>query len=108
MRLLARKAWTFLRPYPNPLFWPKGFVVVVGIIETSVTLLAIRGFLLGSGRPGIDAFAVAFLAATFVGHVAMIVVWRYRIPYWDPVLLLYTPRGALRREQPPSGLTAER
>jgi hypothetical protein len=22
-------------------------------------------------------------------HVAIIVVWRYRIPYWDPVLILY-------------------
>ena len=96
MRLLARKAWSFLRPYPDPLFWPRWIVVVVGVIGTSVTLFAIRGFLLGSGRPGIDAFSVAFLAVTFAAHVAMIVVWRYRIPYWDPVLLLYAAPGAFQ------------
>ncbi len=29
-------------------------------------------------------------------HVAIIVVWRYRVPYWDPVLLLYGVWGAAR------------
>jgi len=27
-------------------------------------------------------------------HVAVIVVWRYRVAYWDPVLLLYGVFGA--------------
>lgn len=100
MRLLGRKAWSFVRPYPNPLFWPAWIVVVVGVIGTAVTLLAIRGFLLGSGRPGIDAFAIAFLAATLAAHVALIVVWRYRIPYWDPLLLLYAAPGAFQFPRP--------
>ena len=27
-------------------------------------------------------------------HVLVLVVWRYRVPYWDPVLLLYGVFGA--------------
>ena len=49
MRLLARKAWSFVRPYPNPLFWPRWIVVVVGVVGTAVTLFAIRGFLRAPG-----------------------------------------------------------
>ena len=40
----------------------------------------------------------AVLLVTMAVHVALIVVWRYRIPYWDPVLLLYAVSGARARD----------
>lgn len=91
--LLFRKAADFVRPWPNPLFWPKAVVAGVGLVGAAVTALAVVGFALPS-RPGVRAFALALLAVTLVSHVALIVVWRYRIPYWDPVLLLYGVFGA--------------
>lgn len=93
--LLLRKAADFVRPWPNPLFWPKAVVAGVGVVGAAVTALAVVGFLLPS-RPGVRAFALAFLAVTLISHVALIVVWRYRIPYWDPVLLLYAMPGGAR------------
>jgi len=56
-------------------------------------LLAAVGFATAP-RPGVRAFSLAFLAVTLLSHVVLIVVWRYRIPYWDPVLLLYGVFGA--------------
>jgi hypothetical protein len=87
-RLLLRKAFDWMRPYPNPLFWPAWAVWSVGVFYTVLTLLAIVGFL-RAPRTGVRAFSLLFLALTMAAHVAIIVVWRYRIPYWDPVLILY-------------------
>ena len=36
---------------------------------------------------------------TWPAHVALIVVWRYRLAYWDPVLLLYAIPAALGLER---------
>lgn len=94
-RLLLRKAWDWLRPYPNPLFWPAWVVLSVGAIYVAGTLLAVLG-LAAAARPGVRLFVLAYLALTMAGHVALIVVWRYRIPYWDPVLILYGVFGAAR------------
>ncbi len=93
-RLLLRKAWDWLRPYPSPLFWPSWVVWTVGIFYTALSLLAAAG-LVTSPRPGVRAFVLVYLAITMTAHVAIIVVWRYRVPYWDPVLLLYGVFGAL-------------
>ena len=87
-RPLLRKAWDWLRPYPSPLFWPPSAVWTIGAVYTVLTLLAIAG-LTRRIRPGVRAFAIVYLVLTMAAHVAIIVVWRYRIPYWDPVLLLY-------------------
>jgi hypothetical protein len=92
-RLLALKAWDFVRPYPNPMFWPRPVVVAVGAFGAALMLLAGLG-LSAAGRRGVRVFALLFLAATLAAHVMLLVVWRYRIPYWDPVLLLYAPAGA--------------
>jgi len=92
-KLLLRKAWDWLRPYPNPLFWPVWVVWTVGVFYAVLALLAAIG-LVASPRPGVRAFVLAFLLLTMVAHVAIIVVWRYRVPYWDPVLLLYACSGA--------------
>jgi len=94
-RLLLRKTWDWLRPHPNPLFWPAWAVWSVGAFYSAVTLLAVVG-LVGAPRPGVRFFSLVFLAITMTAHVVIIVVWRYRIPYWDPVLLLYAIPGAAR------------
>jgi 4-amino-4-deoxy-L-arabinose transferase-like glycosyltransferase len=91
--LLRHKAWDWLRPYPNPLFWPAWSVWIVGAIYSAGTILAIAG-LAAAPRPGVRLFALAYLALTMAVHVAVLVVWRYRVPYWDPVLLLYGSFGA--------------
>ena len=93
IRLFLRKAWDWLRPYPSPLFWPPGIVFATGVYYTVLFLLAAAG-LLRAPRPGVRAFSLALLFITMAAHVVIIVVWRYRIPYWDPVLLLYGVSGA--------------
>jgi len=92
-RLLLRKAWDWLRPYPNPLFWPSWAVLGAALYNVLLYGLAAVGFA-AAPRKGVRAFSLAFLAVTFLSHVVLIVVWRYRIPYWDPVLLLYGVFGA--------------
>lgn len=97
--LLARKAWDWLRPYPSPWFWP--WPVVIG---TAIYYSALMGFaavgLLRAERRGVALFCVILLAVTMAAHVLLQVVWRYRVPYWDPVLLLYSVFGG--------GITLER
>src|SRR5207249_1307468 len=92
-RLLLRKAWDWLRPYPNPLFWPAWVVWTVGAFYTVLVVLAVIG-LAASRRPGVRLFSLAVLVLSMAAHVALIVVWRYRVPYWDPILLLYGIFGA--------------
>ncbi|HEY6148243.1 MAG TPA: glycosyltransferase family 39 protein, partial [Thermoanaerobaculia bacterium] len=93
-RLLLRKAADFVRPGPSPMFWPRAVVLAVSFFGAAVSILAVIG-LATATRRGAAAFAAAFLVATLALHVLLIVVWRYRIPYWDPVLLLYAvPGGA--------------
>jgi hypothetical protein len=84
-----------VRPWPNPLFWPRSVVASVGLVGAAVTALAVVGLALPF-RPGVRTFCLAYLAVTLAAHVALIVVWRYRIPHWDPVLLLYAVPGGAR------------
>jgi carbon starvation protein len=45
----------------------------------------------------LTSLAVLFiLVVSMAAHVVLQVVWRYRLPYWDPVLLLYGTFGAWR------------
>ncbi len=37
------------------------------------------------------------LAVSMVAHVVLLVIWRYHMPYWDPILILYAIPGALPR-----------
>ncbi len=94
-RLLLKKAQDFARPYPNPLFWPRPVVLGVGAAGTAATLLAFFG-LAAARRGQVRNFALCVLAVSLAAHVALIVVWRYRIPYWDPILLLYAAPGGAR------------
>ena len=92
-KLFFQKAWDWLRPYPNPLFWPRPAVLAAAAYNVVLYGLAAVG-LAAARRRGVRAFTLAFLAVTLVSHVVLIVVWRYRIPYWDPALLLYGVFGA--------------
>jgi len=94
--LFVRKAWDWLRPYPHPLFWPPWVLWLVGAVNTAVMILAAIG-LLRAPRPGVRAFAAAYLVLSMAVHVALIVVWRYRIASWDSMLLLYAGWAAIRR-----------
>lgn len=97
-RLAAQKAWDWARPYPSPLFWPPAMLWGIGILELALMLLAAVG-LASADRRGVRNFALTYLAVTMASHVALIVVWRYRLAYWDPVLLLYAIPGAQWRRR---------
>jgi 4-amino-4-deoxy-L-arabinose transferase-like glycosyltransferase len=93
VRLSLRKSWEWLRPYPTPWFWPRVVVLAVGAFYVVLFAFAVVGFL-STPRPGVRAFALGVLAVSMAAHVLVLVVWRYRVPYWDPVLLLYGVFGA--------------
>lgn len=95
LKLFARKAWHWVRPYPTPWFWAPAVVAGIGVLYVVLYVLAARG-LVRAPRRGVAAFCVAALALSMAVHVALQVVWRYRVPYWDPVLLLYGVFGASR------------
>jgi hypothetical protein len=96
LRLLALKSWHWVRPYPTTWFRPPAVVAGVGLLYLVLYVLAARG-LWHSPRPGVAAFCVAILLISMAAHVALQVVWRYRVPYWDPILVLYGAFGAARR-----------
>lgn len=87
-RLYARKIWQWLRPYPTPLYWSGAVVAGVGLLYAALYAAAAVG-LVTARRRGAVRFALVFLAVTMATHVALLVLWRYRVPYWDPILLLY-------------------
>ena len=93
LRLLLRKTWEWVRPYPTPWFWPPAVVAAVGAFYVLLYAFTIVGFL-SSPRPGVRAFSLGVLAVSMAAHVLVLVVWRYRVPYWDPVFLLYGVFGA--------------
>jgi len=90
--LWRNKLWDWLRPYPNPLFWPHGIVIAVGVFYAALYVFAARG-LIRSPRSGASLFAAAVLVVSLLAHLPFVVVWRYRIPYWDPILILYGVYG---------------
>lgn len=92
--LFGHKILDWLRPYPNPIFWPRTVVFGVGALYTLLFFLAAVG-LARAPRRGATVFAVAFLLASMAAHVLTLVSWRYRVPYWDPVLLLYAAFGTV-------------
>ncbi len=93
LRLLAWKSWDWLRPYPDPRFWPRSAVVILGLYFTALAACAIVGLATAERRGG-RAFCLLFLAVTMLLHVVLETSWRYRSVYWDPVLILYASSGA--------------
>ena len=96
LRLLALKAWQWVKPYPTVWFWPPAVVVGVGLLYVTLDVLAARGWFRASRR-GVALACLLVLAVSMASHVLLEVVWRYRVPYWDPILLLYGVAGAARR-----------
>jgi len=92
-RLLAWKIGDWLRPYPDPRFWPRAFVLAGGLYYAALFALAAVG-LARAERRSAAAFAAAFLAWTMLVHVILETNWRYRAALWDPVLLLYAAFAA--------------
>ena len=91
-RLFAAKARHWLRPYPTTWLWPAWVVAATGALYLALDAFAIVGLVL-SPRRGVPAFSLAALALSMALHVALEVVWRYRMPYWDPILILYAVFG---------------
>lgn len=95
LRLLADKAWHWVRPYPTPWYWPPVVVFGIGVYSLILYAAAARGFWRPT-RTGVAAVAIAVLVISMAAHVLLQVVWRYRVAYWDPILILYGAYGALR------------
>jgi hypothetical protein len=91
--LALDKAGDWLRPYPNPLFWPPRVVWTIGALNSAILVLAVAGFA-ACRRPGVLAFVLAYLLLTMLVHVATLVSWRYRVACWAPALLLFAASGA--------------
>ena len=49
-----------------------------------------------AARRGAVRFSIAVLVLSTALHVLVLVLWRYRVPYWDPILLLYGVFGITR------------
>jgi hypothetical protein len=93
LRLYSRKIWDWLRPYPHPLYWPRGVVWLTASYYCLLFVFAGVG-IARARRRGVVRFSIAFLCASMAVHVLLLVAWRYRVPYWDPLLLLYGVFGA--------------
>ena len=93
LRLAAWKAWHWVRPYPTPWYWPKAALFGIAVLYLSLYVFAARG-LLATPRRGVAGFAILVLVVSLGVHVVLQVVWRYRVPYWDPILLLFGVYGA--------------
>jgi hypothetical protein len=85
--LFRRKLWHWIRPYPT-LFWGKPIVFGMGALYAALYAFASIG-LVRADRRGVVWFAGAVLVISMALHVALLVLWRYRIPYADPILLLW-------------------
>jgi hypothetical protein len=91
-QLYRRKLWHWVRPYPT-LFW--GWPIVVGFGALYMLLYVLTGVgFARADRRGAVAFAAGVLVVSTVVHVTFLVLWRYRIPYVDPILLLFGLFGA--------------
>ena len=93
--LLWRKAREWLRPGASPLVRGWTVSLLTGAYYSVLFLFGAIG-LAAARRRGIACFCVAMLAATMAFHVALLVLLRYRMATWDPVLILYAPSGILR------------
>ena len=90
--LYLRKTAQWLRPYPTAWYYPLWIVVLVGIYYSLLYAASLVG-LRSAPRPGAALFCVSLLGLTMIFHILVVPLWRYRVPYWDPVLLLYGSFG---------------
>ena len=93
--LLWKKAAEWMRPGASPLVRSNGVVVLTTGYYGLLFLFAAAG-IASARRRGIAIACVSIAAITMAAHVVFIVVLRYRMASWDPILILYAPSGALR------------
>jgi Dolichyl-phosphate-mannose-protein mannosyltransferase len=88
LRLYEHKALQWLRPYPTSWYWPKWIVIVTGVYYVCLEAAALLG-LVRSPRPGVSRFCAGVLVLSTLGHLLVVPLWRYRVPFWDPILLMF-------------------
>ena len=86
--LLVAKTLDWLRPWASRFSWPPAIVVLSGIWYGALFVLAGIGLVVVSRR-GIALAAVLVLLSSMAAHVATLVMWRYRMVFWDPVLVVF-------------------
>ena len=86
--LIAKKTFDWLRPWASRWAWPSPVVAATGLWYTLLFGLAALG-LVRERRRGVALAGAATLLLPAVAHVATLVVWRYRMVFWDPVLIVF-------------------
>ncbi len=91
--LMGEKVLDWLRPWASPLRWPAPVVAGTAALYLALAFLAAVG-LVHERRAGVRMTALAILFLSMAAHVATLVVWRYRMVFWDPVLVVWGSAGA--------------
>jgi 4-amino-4-deoxy-L-arabinose transferase-like glycosyltransferase len=94
LSLLLHKAADWLRPWPSPFRWSRPVVIAVGGYNTLLGIAAVFG--LYWAPRGLTVAALVVFVTTMAIHVLLLTIWRYRIVYWDPVLVIYASYGIAR------------
>ncbi|MGH9443826.1 MAG: glycosyltransferase family 39 protein [Thermoanaerobaculia bacterium] len=92
--VLWKKVEDWLRPGASPLVRKPSVVLATSVYYGAGFLLCAIG-LASARRKGTALFCVSILGVTMAIHVAFLVLLRYRMASWDPILVLYSPAGAL-------------
>jgi hypothetical protein len=92
LSLLGHKAADWLRPWPSLFRWSEPVVIAVGAYNTLLGIAALSG-LFRAPRRGLTVAALVVLGATMAIHMLLLTIWRYRIVYWDPILVIYASCG---------------
>jgi 4-amino-4-deoxy-L-arabinose transferase-like glycosyltransferase len=84
-RFMARKAWLYWRPWLNPIEYGTRAVVASALILVTLFVLAA----IGLWRHPLRNAVLVYFAVFWLAHVPHQVVMRYRIPFTDPLLLVF-------------------
>lgn len=88
-RFMARKAWLYWRPWLNPLEYGTPVVVASALILVPLFVLAA----IGLRRHPLRNAVLVYFAVFWLAHIPHQVVMRYRIPFTDPLLLVFAAGG---------------
>lgn len=85
LRFMAQKAWYYWRPWLNPIEHGRNAVVASAIILIGLYVLAFIGVI----RHRLRWAVLTYFVVLWLAHVPHQVVMRYRIPFTDPLLLVF-------------------
>ena len=85
---MAKKAWFYWRPWLNPI--EHGRVAVIGSACILITLYALAA--IGLWRHPLRNAVLIYFTVIWLAHIPHQVVMRYRIPFTDPLLLVFALR----------------